>query len=82
MPSRATLAKRFLTFLAILALPALLAPFVSENPVRWAYRVYHPFMYRYPVRFPGVAHEAELLSRDMSPLEQSLSVVGIMIENW
>ena len=65
--------------LLLLPAPALSAPHVSDDPVRWAYRVYHPFMYRYPAILG--AHTA-LDPRKESGLEQSLAVLRLMVEYW
>jgi hypothetical protein len=37
-----------IALVTIVLLPCAVAPAVSEDPVLWAYRVYHPRMYRYP----------------------------------
>lgn len=65
--------------LLLLPAPALVAPHVAEDPVRWAYRVYHPFMYRYPAILG--AHTA-LDPHTKSGLEQSLAVLRLMVEYW
>ncbi len=67
---------------ALLLAPALMAPHVPDSPVRWAYRMYHPFMYRYPLRFIGVARDAESSLPGMPPLDQSYFVAHLMIEHW
>ncbi|HUQ92609.1 MAG TPA: hypothetical protein VM120_13100 [Bryobacteraceae bacterium] len=63
----------------LLPFPALIAPHVSDDPVAWAYRVYHPFMYRYPAVF-GAHINLDLQAR--SKLGQSLEVARLMIEHW
>lgn len=63
----------------LLPVPALLAPQVSDTPVHWAYRIYHPFMYRYPA-IMGVGMEGKLAK--LSPAGQSLEVLRLMIEYW
>jgi hypothetical protein len=61
----------------LVGLPALLAPHVSAAPVRWAYRAYHPFMYRYPA---VLGHESLPVQASSSKLEQSLQIARLMIE--
>lgn len=69
----------FVLILLLLPVPALLAPHVSEDPVHWAYRVYHPFMYRYPA-IMGASMENEVAK--LSPDGQSLAVLRLMIKYW
>ena len=69
-------------FMALLPAPAIIAPYVSENPVFCAYRMYHPFFYRYPVQFSGVAHDTESHLPGMPPIERSLTVAGLMVQYW
>jgi hypothetical protein len=63
----------------LLPLPALIAPLVSGDPVPWAYRIYHPFMYRYPVAF-GAHTTLDLQPR--SSVGKSLEVARLMVEYW
>jgi hypothetical protein len=61
--------------LLILPVPALIAPYVSSDPVHWAYRVYHPFFYRYPL------YTSHLLTTEGRPRSaQSLQILALMIE--
>ena len=75
-------AKYLLVALLLLSLlvpaPALLAPHVSDDPVRWAYRVYHPFMYRYPT---VIGHYSTLLG-GQSKLDCSLMILRFTIIGW
>ena len=70
------------TLIAVLPLPALMAPYVSDTPVLWAYRVYHPFFYRYPVHFAAIATNAESRLEEIPPLQKSISVAGLIVEHW
>lgn len=72
---------KIITLLVLLVpIPALVAPFVSEFPIFWAYRVYHPFLYRYPQPFSRSAM-AEQIRISGKPLhEQSLGVLRFMID--
>jgi len=74
----------FLVSFLLLPLPALLAPHVSDDPIAWAYKVYHPFMYRYPNYFASVVLSPTSLSdlRKKSPLDQSLELARLMIQHW
>lgn len=65
--------------LALLPAPALIAPYVTDDPIAWAYRVYHPFMYRFPAVL-GSHTTLELSTK--SRLEQSLQVLRLMIRYW
>lgn len=79
-----TLIALLATVLVLLPLPALLAPHISSSPIEWAYSVYHPGHYRYPVIFPNeilTASFAEEL-RQQQPTDQSLSVLALMIEHY
>ncbi|MBL8294967.1 MAG: hypothetical protein JNN08_24195 [Bryobacterales bacterium] len=75
---------RFLVPVLLLPFPALLAPHVSEDPIAWAYKVYHPFLYRYPNYFASVVMSPTSLSelRKKSPLDQSLELARLMIQHW
>jgi hypothetical protein len=70
---------QILLLLLMLPVPALIAPHVSDDPVAWAYRVYHPFMYRYPAVF-GAHTNVDLQAR--SRFGQSLKVAQLMTEYW
>jgi len=63
----------------VLPLPALIAPYASTDPISWAYRVYHPFMYRYPAVF-GAHFNLDLQGRPK--LAQSLEVAKVMVVYW
>lgn len=69
----------FVLILLLLPVPALLAPYVSETPVHWAYRAYHPFMYRYPAI---MGESLEIQVAKLPPDGQSLAVLRLMIEYW
>ena len=58
--------------------PALLAPHVSDDPVRWAYRVFHPFMYRYP----AVIGHYSTLPEGQSKLDCSLMILRLTMTGW
>ena len=68
-----------LSMLFLLPVPALIAPHVSDDPVHWAYRAYHPFMYRYPAIF-GAHTTLDLRTR--SGVDQSIEVLRLMIRYW
>lgn len=63
-----------LVALVLLPVPAFVAPYVSDDPVAWAYRVYHPFMYRYPAIFGTHV--------DLDRPVRFIDVAKLMIEFW
>jgi len=65
--------------LLFLCLPALVAPYIAKDPVAWAYRAYHPFMYRFPATF-GAHTSLELQSK--TGVDQSLYLMRLMIRHW
>lgn len=65
-----------LVLVVLLPLPAILAPHVSSDPMRWAYRVYHPFMYRYPAL---LGWEGLAISRQEPKLNQSVTIAQAMM---
>ena len=71
-------------FFLLLPVPALIAPFVSDDPLHWAYRVYHPFMYRYPLYTAHVLRSSETMQllEDRPLPVQSLEVLSLMIKHW
>ena len=76
--------KAVFALLLFLPMPALLAPYLSPDPLDSAYRIYHPFMYRYPnhtahlLRNPNAVM---LLAQKLRPA-QSLCVLALMIKHW
>ena len=82
LPSKTRVAKLLLLLLVLLPMPALLARWVSKHPVLWAYRIYHPFFYRYPVRFTQVAKDAEFQLLGMPVPDKSIHVARLMLEYW
>ena len=76
---RKRILRALLTLCLFVPLPALLAPHVSADPARWAYRVYHPLMYRYPA---VLHHEALRNDAGMSWFERSLSSAELVIKLW
>ena len=77
-------ASAMLSSLLLLLAPALIAPHVSEDPIAWAYRVYHPFLYRMPNYFASVVltPNATWELEKLSGVDQSLEVLGLMIQYW
>ena len=64
-----------LVALVLLPIPALIAPYISDRPISWAYRAYHPFMYRYPHYFAAVVlHKDQSLGLERK--ESAGPVVG------
>ena len=74
-----TLAKLLVLLLMVLPVPALVAPYLSIDPISWAYSVYHPFMYRYPTVF-GAQLNLDLQRR--AKFAQSFEVAKVMVEYW
>ena len=72
-------AKAILLLLLLLPVPALIAPYVSDDPIHWAYRDYHPFMYRYPVVL-GVHAALDLETRSRE--DWSLELLRLVIKYW
>ena len=73
-----------LVALVLLPIPALIAPYISDRPISWAYRAYHPFMYRYPHYFAAVVRHGDqsLAWIAKSRPDQSLEVLKLMIEYY
>lgn len=76
-------ARFVLVALVLLApVPALVAPFVSAQPVDWAYRAYHPGLYRYPVAARGrLVAEEERMAR-CPRWVQSFELLAVMVREW
>ena len=66
----------------VASIPALIAPYISKSPVDWAYRAYHPGLYRYPVRTSAELRDAHHRLQARPRWEQSLARVGLMMEHW
>jgi len=76
--------RALMLLLGVLPQPALIAPHVSADPIAWAYKVYHPFMYRYPHYFSAVVlRPATTLDlEEQSPPGRSLQVLRLMVKHW
>ena len=72
-------AKLLILLLMLFPVPALVAPYVSMDPISWAHRVYHPLMYRYPAVF-GAQLNLDLLRKPK--FAQSFEVAKVMVEYW
>ncbi len=64
------------------ATPAILAPYVSDRPVDWAYRFYHPGLYRYPILTGIRLREASSRMEREPRWVQSVQILGLMVEYW
>lgn len=65
-------------------MPALLAPYFSPEPLDAAYRIYHPFLYRYPNHTAHILRNpnAMMLLAEKPRPTQSLCVLALMIKYW
>lgn len=70
-----------LGLLLVLPVPALIAPFVAEHPTLWAYRFYHPGMYRYPLYVATVLKRSDAQLQGQPRLRQSMEVLRMLIHN-
>lgn len=59
----------------VLAAPVLAAPHVSRDPLRWAWRVYHPGMYRYPANL----HWASAQLEGRTGLAKSIAIAEFLL---
>ncbi len=74
--------KTLVVLFLLAPVPALVAPYVTDEPVKWAYSVYHPGFYRYPVRTGAQLSEAKIGMMDQPRWAQSIAILGLMIEHW
>ncbi len=74
--------KTLVVLLLLAPIPALVAPYVSDDPVKWAYSVYHLGFYRYPVRTGAQLGDAKREMMDQPRWAQSIAILGLMIEHW